>query len=82
VINTITGPIVLLSEVFFSAEELPAPLPQICAALPSTQLVRLSRAVLLQGETDPRVLLPGIGILAAWLVAMFVTSRLSFRWND
>jgi ABC-type multidrug transport system permease subunit len=82
VINTITGPIVLLSEVFFAADALPGPLPQVCAALPSTQLVRLSRAVLLQGETQPGALLPGIGIMAVWLVATFVTSRLVFRWNE
>lgn len=82
VINSLTGPIVLLSEVFFSAEELPAPLPQIAAALPSTQLVRLSRAVLLQGETHPAALLPGIGVMAVWLIGTFAASRLVFRWND
>ena len=52
------------------------------APLPSTQLVRLSRAVLLQGETQPGALLPGIAIMAVWLLATFVTSRLVFRWNE
>jgi ABC-type multidrug transport system permease subunit len=81
-INAITGPLVLLSEIFFSAEELPGPLPWVAAALPSTQLVRLSRAVLLQGDTQAAALLPGIAIMTAWLVATFVTALLVFRWNE
>ena len=82
VINTITGPLVLLSEIFFSAEELPGPLPQIATALPSTQLVRLSRAVLLQGETSAAALLPGMGIMAIWLAATFAVSVAVFRWAE
>lgn len=82
VINAITGPLVLLSEVFFSADELPGPLPQLAGALPSTQLVRLSRAVLLQGETHWDALLPGVLVMSAWLIGTFVVSRAMFRWND
>jgi ABC-type polysaccharide/polyol phosphate export permease len=82
VINSISAPLVLLSEVFFSADELPGPLPAIASALPSTQLVRLSRAVLLQGETRVSALLPGIGVVTVWLLATFVVSLAVFRWND
>jgi ABC-type multidrug transport system permease subunit len=82
VINSISGPLVLLSEVFFSADELPGPLPAVAAVLPSTQLVRLIRAVLLQGEARAGALLPGIGVVGAWLVATFLVSLAVFRWND
>lgn len=82
VINAIAGPLVLLSEVFFSADALPGPLPAIASALPSTVLVRLTRAVLLQGETRLGALLPGIGVCSVWLVATFALSLALFRWND
>jgi ABC-type multidrug transport system permease subunit len=82
VINTITGPLVLLSEIFFSADELPGPLPVLAAALPSTQLVRALRAVLLEGEVGAAVLAPGILVMLGWLVATFVVSVAVFRWND
>jgi ABC-type polysaccharide/polyol phosphate export permease len=82
VINAITGPLVLLSEVFFPAEELPGPLPAIAAALPSTQMVRLIRAVLLQDETRLAALGPGLANVTAWMVVMFAASLFAFRWND
>jgi hypothetical protein len=40
------------------------------------------RAVLLQGETSPAALLPGLASLCAWLVVTFALSMAVFRWND
>lgn len=82
VINAVTTPLVLLSEIFFSAAELPAPLPALASALPSTQMVRLIRAVILHGVTAPGPLLPGIAVLAGWALVAYVVSMLAFRWND
>ncbi len=82
VINAVTTPLVLLSEIFFSAAELPGPLPALAAALPSTQMVRLIRAVVLHGVTSPGPLLPGIAILAGWAIVTYVVAMLAFRWND
>ncbi len=81
-ISSIAWPIVLLSEFFFPADELPSPLRFAAAALPSTQLVRLLRAVLLYGETDVASLLPGIAIILVWIVMTFTMGRFFFRWND
>jgi ABC-2 type transport system permease protein len=82
VISSVAAPLVLLSEVFFSADVLPGPLPKIAGVLPSTVLVRLTRAVLLQGETSATALMPGIAVVAAWMLAMFALSLAAFRWND
>lgn len=81
VINSITGPLILLSEIFFSADELPGPLPVVAAALPSTQLVRALRAVLLEGEAGAALLAPGM-VMVGWMAATFVVSVAVFRWND
>ncbi|MFO0758634.1 MAG: ABC transporter permease [Byssovorax sp.] len=82
VINAVTTPLVLFSEIFFPVSELPGPLPAISAALPSTQMVRLIRAVVLLGETDPAPLLPGMALLAGWALGAFAIAMLAFRWNE
>jgi ABC-type polysaccharide/polyol phosphate export permease len=79
-ISAVAWPIVLLSEFFFPADELPAPLPHLAAALPSTQLVRMLRAVLLYHDTSR--LLPGVAVIAAWIVVTFALAWHFFRWND
>lgn len=81
-INVTTMPFILLSEVFFPADELPGPLPMLAGALPSTQLVRLLRAVLLQGTRELEALGPGLLVVLAWLVGCFAVSLSAFRWND
>lgn len=82
VINAVIMPLVILSEIFFPVEELPAPLPAIASALPSTQMVRLLREILLYGETQPGPLLGGMGIVTLWIVVTFGASLLAFRWHD
>jgi ABC-2 type transport system permease protein len=82
VISAATTPLVLLSEIFFPVDVLPGPLPALAAALPSTQMVRLLRAVLLHGTTEPRALLPGMAVMFAWMVATYALSVATFRWHD
>ena len=82
VINSITTPLVLLSEIFFPVDELPSPIARVAGALPSTQLVRLVRAVLLHGETRFFALRPGISIMMLWIVLAYGVSLLAFRWHD
>lgn len=85
VVDVISGvqlPLVLGSEVFFPLAALPAPLAALGEWLPSTAMVRLARAVLLFGETDPAALLPGLALLAAWAGLTFAASLWLFRWHD
>jgi ABC-2 type transport system permease protein len=82
VINSITTPLVLLSEIFFPVDELPAPIARVAGALPSTQLVRLVRAVLLHGETRLSALLPGICIMLSWIAVAYGVSIFAFKWHD
>ncbi|MSP63366.1 MAG: ABC transporter permease [Myxococcales bacterium] len=81
-INVLIMPLVFLSEIFFPVDALPAPLALFARALPSTELVRLTRAVLLYGETSPAALLPGLAILCAWTLATFTVAVASFKWHD
>ncbi len=81
VVNVLMMPLVFFSEIFFSVEELPAPLARIAAALPSTQLVRLIRAVVLYGERAP-ALVGGTLILVAWTALTFAVAVNRFRWHE
>src|SRR6185369_3953673 len=82
VINAMTAPMVLLSEIFFPLSELPAPLPAVASLLPSTQMVRLTRDVLVYGVTDASALLPGMAILGVWAVVTYGASVAAFRWTS
>ena len=72
----------LLSEIFFPVDELPSFIARFSGALPSTQLVRLVRGVLLHGETRWSALWPGISIMCLWIVVAYGVSLLAFRWHD
>lgn len=80
--NGISVFLVLTSEIFFPADDLPAPLRAVAPHLPSTCLARLLRAVVLHGETAPQHLLPGAGVLALWAAGMLLLGWRSFRWYD
>jgi len=82
VVNVVMMPLVFFSEIFFSVEELPVPLARVAAALPSTQLVRMLRAVVLYGERSPAELATGGLILVAWAFATFAVAVHRFRWHD
>lgn len=81
-INVLMMPIVFFSEIFFSVDVLPAPLAAVARALPSTQLTRLTRAVLLYGQTDPAALAHGLAILGLWAVGTYAVAVRAFRWYD
>ncbi|MDI3288277.1 ABC transporter permease [Polyangium sp. 15x6] len=81
VISAINMPIVFLSEMFFPLESLPRLLSTVGALLPSTEMVRLSRAVLLYGVTDVSNLAGGLGMMALWAAATFAISLVSFEWH-
>jgi ABC-2 type transport system permease protein len=74
--------LVFLSEIFFPVDDMPFPLPDVSVALPSTQLARLLRAVLLRGETSAAALLPGMAVMALWAALAFGFSWLKFRWIE
>ncbi|MRG98096.1 ABC transporter permease [Polyangium spumosum] len=81
VISAINMPIVFLSEMFFPLASLPRLLSTIGALLPSTEMVRLSRAVLLYGVTDASRLAGGLGVMALWAAATFAVSLGFFKWH-
>lgn len=80
--NAVTVVLLFASEVFFPTDDLPRPVRLFSAALPSTQLVRLLRAVMLWGETSASALLPGLCVLAGWGAVMYLVSVRAFRWDD
>ncbi len=82
VVNGLLAPLVLCSDMFFPVTELPRPLADFAALLPTTQLVRAGRALLLEGVEGIGSLLPELAILVAWLVAAYVVSWLVFRWHE
>lgn len=82
VISGINFPLILLSEIFFPLATLPRPLALVGEWLPSTEMVRLARAVLLYGEADPGALASGLALLGAWALASFALSLAVFRWHD
>jgi ABC-type polysaccharide/polyol phosphate export permease len=81
VISAANIPLVFLSEIFFPLDELPRPLARIGSALPSTEVVRLLRSVLLYGAEDPAELGPGLLLLALWAAASFAVSLWVFKWH-
>lgn len=78
VINAVSIPIALLSEMFFTVDDLPAPLRLVAANLPSTTLVRLLREVLVYG--DFQGVPEGCAVLAAWALFTFAVAARTFRF--
>jgi ABC-2 type transport system permease protein len=81
IINALTVPIVLLSEIFFSAEELPRALAWISSTMPSTAMVRAMRAVLLHGDEAMAAVVPALGVLGAWALASYLVAVHAFKWR-
>lgn len=78
----VSAVVILPSEIFFPIDDLPPAVASVAELLPSTQLVRLLRAVLLHEQRDLAALAPGLGILAVWIALTFCMALLTFRWND
>jgi len=81
VIGAINMPLVFFSEIFFPLDGLPRSLAAIGAALPSTEMVRLARAVLLYGVTDAASLAGGLLSMALWACGTFTISLIAFKWH-
>jgi ABC-2 type transport system permease protein len=81
VISAVNMPLVFLSEIFFPLEALPRLLEVVGGILPSTQMVRLIRAVLLYEVRDAGELFVGCGVLALWAAASFAVSLRAFKWH-
>ncbi len=81
-ISAINFPVVFLSEIFFPLDGLPKPLATLGAFLPSTEMVRLYRAVMLYGVEDISQLAGGIALLFGWAVVMFAMSLYMFKWHE
>jgi len=81
-VNAVTVVIILVSEIFFSADELPDLISKFSSALPSTQLVRLIRSIVLYSDTEPSRLIPGLIILVGWMIATYVISVIAFKWHE
>lgn len=73
-------PMWVLSGVFFSASNFPAPMQPLIQALPLTALVDAMRAVVLDGATVAGVS-GELALLAAWGVVPFAVALRVFRWR-
>jgi ABC-2 type transport system permease protein len=78
--NLVMLPMWIFSGVFFSASNFPDVIQPIVQALPLTALNDALRANMLQGA-GWGVVLPELGILAAWLVVCFTVALRIFRWR-
>jgi len=66
---------------FFPLDALPKYLAMIGGALPSTEMVRLLRMVLLYGVTEVPDLAGGLLRMSAWAFLFFAISLRSFKWH-
>ena len=82
IVSAVTMPFVLLSEIFFPLDALPRALEIAGSYLPSTEMVRMLRDVLLYGVTDPSRLAGGLTVLAIWTAATFAISLKVFKWHS
>jgi ABC-2 type transport system permease protein len=78
--NMITMPQLLLSGVFMSSSNFPAWLQPICKALPLTQFNSAMRTIAFEGKSliDCGTQL---GIMAIWMVVIYVLAIKVFRWE-
>ena len=81
-VNACTVGLLLVSEVFFRVDAMPPWLASVAVALPSTQLVRVLRLIVLEGVTDPARLAAGFALLGAWAAVAAVAAVRTFRWFD
>jgi ABC-2 type transport system permease protein len=80
-INALSVPLVFFSEIFFPLSELPRALGTVCALLPSTAMVRLTRAIVLFGTTDLAHLWPELLQLGVWSLLMYGVAIALFKWH-
>lgn len=80
-INALSVPLVFFSEIFFPLSELPLGLGRVCGLLPSTAMVRLTRQVILFGDTSLSSMSFDLALLAGWAIAMYGVAIALFKWH-
>ena len=78
--NLVMMPMWVLSGVFFSSSNFPRATQPFIQALPLTATNNALRATMLQGASWS-VVLPLLGIIAAWGIVSFVVALRIFRWR-
>lgn len=80
ILSLITWPFMMLSEIWFSFDNTNEILQKISAALPVTQITKLTRAIMLDGKTLIEMPFQLIYLLVFSVVCLFVGS-VFFRWE-
>lgn len=80
-LNLISFPMLLLSELWFSLDDAPAWLQDISQLLPLTHLVKAARGVMLEGDGILQVS-PQLLILVLMTVTCLTLAGWLFRWRD
>ena len=78
--NVLFFPMIFLSGVYFSVENMPFFLKPVVAFLPLTHLVYALRAVFNEGATLFDVM-PRLAILTVWFILCFLFSIYKFKWE-
>lgn len=80
-INALSVPLVFFSEIFFPLSELPLELGSVCALLPSTAMVRLTRQVVLFDNTSIGANWVELATLGGWAILMYGVAIALFKWH-
>lgn len=79
-LNLISFPMLLLSELWFSLDNAPQWLQDASLTLPLTHIVKAARNVMLEGATFTDIA-PQLGILVAMTLVFITFAGLLFRWH-
>lgn len=80
-LNLISFPMLLLSELWFSLDHAPQWLQAVSQALPLTHLVKAARAIMLEGA-GLRDIAPQLLILTLMTIVFITLAGLLFRWHE
>ncbi len=79
-LNFITWPMMVLSELWFSMEGSPQAIIALSKALPMTHLMQASRAIMLEGAGAAEIM-PSLIVLAAMSLLFLLIGTWLFRWR-
>ncbi|MEZ5530238.1 MAG: ABC transporter permease [Porticoccaceae bacterium] len=80
-LNLISFPMLLLSELWFSLDDAPHWLREVSQLLPLTHLVKAARAVMLEGAGWIQVM-PQLLVLTVMTAVCLILSGFLFKWHD
>ena len=80
-LNLISFPMLLLSELWFSLDNAPQWLQDVSLALPLTHIVKAARSVMLEGATFSDIM-PQLSALALMALIFITLAGLLFRWDN